>query len=401
MKKKRISSKCIGPEAWEGEQQGTAAHMVLKGNFPAKAESTGHNPWPALVKDKITDNNNMFCFPNVICLPDRPVCNVFMCKIRMKTGQKENNITENTGQKEKSTSANADPCNWNKMLHIFKVPLASHIFHFRLNKSVFSPQYQISITSGILLLITLFKTCNRPGRGVRRFWHPHLKKREPEVRRVHTHLSFHHIAWCWTYIVTLAYCWFRSLERPPWIFMGIWSCSLKSALDPEYHELPESQLWARSSSLHSHPYKDQAFSQWFKVQPIVDTELLSPLLLRGSLLLSSIRSSSFPLVPEGASVLENKQYSPTQDPAFPHSLFLSQNTNSDAETEQKQRATVGLPKGSTQSPGFLCFSKSASLFLWFSVLLPSCKRGKWTEKLIDWAMLLRYYRVSELETLNL
>lgn len=172
---------------------------------------------------------------------------------------------------------------------------------------------------------------------MRRFWHPHLKRREPESRRAHPPSASPHVTWYWTCIVTLTYCWFGSLQRPPWSFMGIWSFSLKSGSDPEYHELPESQLWAHSSSLHSHPYKDQAFSQWFKVQPIVNTELLSPLLPRGSLLLSSLRSSSFPLVPEGASVLENKQYSPTQDPAFPHSLFLSQNTNSGAETGEKQR----------------------------------------------------------------
>ena len=337
MKNKRISSKCIGPETWEGEQQGTTAHMVLKGNFPARAESIGHNPCPALVKDKLTDNNNMSCFPNVICLPDRPVCNFFMCKIRTETGQKENNITENTGQKEKPTSANADPCNRNKMLHTFKVPLASHSFHFPLNKSVFSPQYQISTTSGIFFSSPSLKHATGLGEGWgdsdTLTWRIASLTSEKSIPAS----AFHHITWCWTCIVTLAGCWFRSLQRPPWIFMGIWSCSLKSGFDPEYHELPESQLWAHSSSLHSHPYKDQAFSQWFKVQPIVDTELLSPVLPRGSLLLSSIRSSSFPLVPEGASVLENKQYSPTQDPAFPHSLFLSQNTNSDAETGEKQR----------------------------------------------------------------
>lgn len=337
MKNKRISSKCIGPETWEGEQQGTTAHMVLKGNFPARAESIGHNPCPALVKDKLTDNNNMSYFPNVICLPDRPVCNFFMCKIRTETGQKENNITENTGQKEKPTSANADPCNRNKKLHAFKVPLASHSFHFPLNKSVFSPQYQISTTSGIFFSSPSLKHATGLGEGWgdsdTLTWRIASLTSEKSIPAS----AFHHITWCWTCIVTLASCWFRSLQRPPWIFMGIWSCSLKSGFDPEYHELPESQLWAHSSSLHSHPYKDQAFSQWFKVQPIVDTELLSPVLPRGSLLLSSIRSSSFPLVPEGASVLENKQYSPTKDPAFPHSLFLSQNTNSDAETGEKQR----------------------------------------------------------------
>lgn len=162
MKNKRISSRCIGPQTWE--QQCLAAHVVLKGNFPARAESIGHNTWPALVKDKLTDNNNMSCFPKVICLPDRPVCSFFMCKIRMKTGQKENNITENTGQKEKPTSANADPCNWNKMLHTFKVPLASHSFHFPQNKSVFSPQYQIS-TSGIFSSSPSFKHAIGLGEG--------------------------------------------------------------------------------------------------------------------------------------------------------------------------------------------------------------------------------------------
>lgn len=52
MKNKRISSECIGPETHEGEQQGKADQVVYKGNFPARAESTGHNPSPALVKDK-------------------------------------------------------------------------------------------------------------------------------------------------------------------------------------------------------------------------------------------------------------------------------------------------------------------------------------------------------------
>lgn len=39
MKNKRIYSKCVGPETQEREEQGTAAHMVYKGNFPARAKS--------------------------------------------------------------------------------------------------------------------------------------------------------------------------------------------------------------------------------------------------------------------------------------------------------------------------------------------------------------------------
>lgn len=45
MRNEKNSPQSVGPETQKGKQQGTNAHMVYKGNFPAKAEdSTGHNP---------------------------------------------------------------------------------------------------------------------------------------------------------------------------------------------------------------------------------------------------------------------------------------------------------------------------------------------------------------------
>ena len=166
MKNKRISSTCIGPETQEGEQQGTAAHVVYKGNFPARAESTGHNPWPALVKDKLTDNNNIVLFPERDLSAIQASPQFFCVQNKKNTDQKENsNIIWNTGQKEKSTNANADPHNWNKLLHTFKVQLVSHIFYFSLNKSVLSPWCQISRMSGIFLLSPSLKHSKGLGEG--------------------------------------------------------------------------------------------------------------------------------------------------------------------------------------------------------------------------------------------
>lgn len=84
----------------------------------------------------------------------------------MNTDQKENsNKIWNTGQKEKSTNANADPRNWDKLLHTFKVQLVSHIFYFSLNKSVLSPWCQISRMSGIFLLSPSLKHSEGLGEG--------------------------------------------------------------------------------------------------------------------------------------------------------------------------------------------------------------------------------------------
>lgn len=49
---KRISSEYTGSETQELRDNETQLFTWSESNFPAKAENTGHIPWPALMKDK-------------------------------------------------------------------------------------------------------------------------------------------------------------------------------------------------------------------------------------------------------------------------------------------------------------------------------------------------------------